>query len=120
MSTEEKIKYVMYDWPHLDARGLGPKDGFNPINAQEFERAVIWLTIKRKRRRSLNRKYSSYGLKHIASRDLTEIQEEVPLFADGNTYISDGAFICAAIHLGYKVKKIHGSTSAYISIGNIF
>ena len=120
MSPEEKIKCVMYDWPDLDAEGLGSKYEFKPIDAQEFERAVIWLTIKKKRRSSLNRKCSSYGLKHIASRDLAEIQEEVPLFVGGNTYISNGAFICAAIHLGYKVKKIHGSPNAYISIGNIF
>ena len=120
MSSEAKIKMITREWPNLDAEGLDSEHEFKPIDPQEFERAVIWLAIKKKRRKSLNRTCTSYGLKHIASRELADLQEDVPLFADGNTYISNGAFICAAIYLGYKVEKAHKSPNAYINIGNIF
>lgn len=55
------------------------------------------------RRKTLNRKRSSYGWKHVAERAMGE-------------YISNDDFIAAARELGFTVRMIPGSPNAYINI----
>lgn len=90
--------------------------------AREFLRAVAYIEMCSKRK-TINRKVSSYGLKHRAERyhstlrPITRI-EDLPRVEDAHDpYVSNGAFIAAAIHLGFDIK-IH-EPNAYFNIGKL-
>ena len=112
--AQECIDAVLKAHPKLslDAHGLARSDYSDadnvkrPIQPQEFSAAVEWLLGHDAfdRRKSVNTSTSSYGWKHIAERDL-------------DTYISNGAFICAALYLKYKMQR-QGKTSpnAYFNL----
>ena len=51
------------------------------------------------KRKTVNTNFGSYGLKHRVERFL-KVQTN-PL---ENTYVANGAFICAALHLGFEMK----------------
>ena len=69
----------------------------------EIDRARAWLRTQQPPL-TLNARRSSYSLKHIAER------------AAGN-YISNGAFIAAALLEGWTVKRIPGSNpNAWLNI----
>jgi hypothetical protein len=51
-------------------------------------------------RKTINRGYGSYGLKHRAERYLRELADV------RNPYVANGAFICAAVHMGFEFKPI--------------
>ncbi len=58
-------------------------------SSESFEKAVFWLKQVGKIK-SFNPHRSSYGLKHLAEKDIG--------------YITNGVFIAAAIHSGFKYK----------------
>ena len=62
----------------------------------ECNRALRFLKhcVKRK---TINTHHTSYGLKHMAE-DYLDCLPDV-----SNSYVANGAFICAAIHLGFDV-----------------
>ncbi|RTL62153.1 MAG: hypothetical protein EKK42_32770 [Pseudonocardiaceae bacterium] len=71
----------------------------------EFIRATEFLS-KFGRRKSLNRKRTSYGLKHDAER------------ATGD-YVSNGMLIAAALAMGFATERTHaGSPNAYFNISS--
>jgi len=76
-----------------------------PGGVAQFSRAMNWLaTASIRIRKTLNRKHSSYHWKHVAEA------------AEGD-YISNGAFIAAAIDMSYKVISVgEYSLNAYINI----
>jgi len=88
----QEIQNVIEKHPNLTAHGFGVGPAVHP---EEFKLCVTWLSERdlRIRRRTINYKLSSYTWKHIVERSVKE-------------YISNGAFICAALHLGFKMKKI--------------
>jgi len=96
----------------LDAHGLSRSDHSDadpvkrPIQPQEFAAAVEWLLgyDGLDRRKTINTCTSSYGWKHVAEREL-------------DTYISNGAFICAALYLNYKMRRQdRSSPNAYFNL----
>jgi hypothetical protein len=64
--------------------------------------AYRWLQ-KCKRRKTMNRRRSSYGWKHIAEKAEDE-------------YCSNEQFIAAAIALGFKIQWIPGTPNCFINI----
>jgi hypothetical protein len=102
------IADVQKEYPELDAHGLqrfdkeGRKIGIHP---QEFIFVIEWLLNYDSfdRRRTIYTGASSYSWKHTVERDTKE-------------YISNGAFICAALYLKYKMKKIPNSPNAYFNL----
>lgn len=112
--AQECIDAVLKAHPKLslDAHGLSRSDGSDadnvkrPIQPQEFSSAVEWLLgyDALNRRKTIYTGASSYTWKHVAERDL-------------DTYISNGAFICAALYLNYKMQR-QGKTSpnAYFNL----
>lgn len=75
----------------------------------QFERALAFLILCCGRRKTLNRKVTSYGLKHSAERALRGLHL-------GNAYVSNGAFIVAAIALGFRVEHIVGTPNAWLDV----
>ena len=71
----------------------------------EFIRAAKFLS-KFGQRKSMNRKRSSYGLKHDSER------------AEGD-YVSNGMLIAAALAMGFSAERTHaGSPNAYFNISS--
>ena len=105
--AETAIDAVMAEWERLTCWGFSnPKDkdfakaraALRDDGVSYFIRAVEWLHhIPRRNTVSLD----SYWLKHQAE------------WWSGN-YVSNGALIAAAIHLGFKVEPISGSPNALI------
>lgn len=89
--------------PPLSPEGFD--DCEKPIDEFEIQQAVKWLE-KVDRRGTVNRKITSYGWKHIAEKN------------SERKYISNGAFIFAAIKLGFLVKCIEDGPNAYINISS--
>jgi len=69
---------------------------------EEFEKACIWLKSIDKIK-SINKRHTSYGLKHIVERAI-------------NFYISNDAFIAAAVYSGFDVKLIDDSPNVLFNI----
>lgn len=103
--TRTELNEVLAANPNLGANGLAPfaaGDTQSPIDISEVDIAIRWLD-RHGRRVTVNPKYSSYGLKHFAER-------VAPVLRRGAIpYISNGAFIAAALHLNYRIYRI-GST----------
>ena len=118
MTTEDKIACVLDVYPDLDACGLHADADIekNPIDPTQFNRALVWLLMNGSKTKSVYKNASSYGLKHLASRNLEAVNAEVPVLAGGGSYMSNGAFICAAAHLGYIVHRIPGTMNVHINI----
>lgn len=107
--AERAIDAVMSEWADLTCWGFShPKaKGFAKARAElqsdgisYFIRAVEWLRHI-PTRKTVN--LGSYGLKHQAERW-------------GGDYVSNGALIAAAIHLGFKVERISGTPNALINV----
>lgn len=75
----------------------------------QFERALAFLLLCCGRRKTLNRKATSYGLKHSAERAMRGLNVADP-------YVSNGVFIVAAIVLGFRVEHIQGTPNAWIGL----
>ena len=111
--TAQRLPAILSQHPLLTHFGFGEfnrpfaatEKGRNDLLAAiaEIDRARAWLRTQQPRL-TLNARRSSYGLKHIAER------------AAGN-YISNGAFIAAALLEGWTVKRIPGSNpNAWLNI----
>ncbi len=75
--------------PHGFGDALAP---FSENDEKEIEICKRWISTFISPRTTLNNQYSSYGMKHLVE-DWAE------------TYVSNGAFIAAAIDLGYRYKQ---------------
>ena len=107
--AERAIDAVMREWSDLTCWGFSHPnvEGFAKERAQlrnegisYFIRAVEWLRHIPKRK-TVN--FGSYWLKHQAERW-------------SGDYVSNGALIAAAIHLGFKVEHIDGTPNALINV----
>ena len=121
ISTEEKILLGLGAYPNLDAEGFvnGQPRADRPITPQEFERALLWLRLRGKMTKRVARWCSSYGLKHLASSDLKRARHDASFMPEGDYYISNGAFICAAAYLGYTIQRIGDTPNASLNIGRV-
>lgn len=77
------------------------------FSIEQFNRAVAFLKTRSKRE-TICRKQSSYGLKH-------EVERYFDSRGQSNKYVSNGMFIAAAVHLGFKFER--SGPNAYFNIG---
>ncbi len=94
----------------LNGKGLGKDEYKNEfkiererlLNSEErFNKICNWLSQIQKIK-SINNNHSSYGLKHYAEEDIG--------------YITNGVFIAAAIHCGFKFKCVRDSPNVYFNM----
>lgn len=115
--TRNDIATVMKRVPKLNSFGIGLYQngrGLNPeqqaAELKEGQDALLgmtkqctsicdWLSAKAKIK-TINKRHSSYGLKHVAEK--------------GIGYITNGAFICAAVFSGFEFKA--SGPNAYFNI----
>jgi hypothetical protein len=107
--AKSAVETVMANWPNLTCWGFAEarSESFSEARAQlrseglsYFLRAAEWLShIPRHKTPNLG----SYFLKHQAERWTGD-------------YVSNGALIAAAIHLGFKVEPIQGTPNALINV----
>jgi hypothetical protein len=72
------------------------------INKKQVELCEKWIKEFVKERKTINKDFSSYKLKHM-------VEEHF------NQYISNGAFIQASKNLGFKIKPC-GNINAYFNM----
>lgn len=106
--AKELIKNIVKANPGLCDNGLQPfsrEQNGGSISPQEFMTVVDWLLgyDALDRRKTINTSMGSYGWKHKVERDTGK-------------YVSNGAFICAALYLNYKMKRIPNSPNAYFNL----
>lgn len=110
--TQTELDSVLAANPHLQGNGFAPfsvGDTPTPVDLGQVDLAIRWLGYHG-RNTAVNQKYSSYGLKHHA-------ENTAPTLRPGAVpYISNGAFIAAAIFLHYEVRQIGSSPNARINI----
>ncbi len=70
-------------------------------SVEDCNKVCAWLSTKAKIK-TTNKRHTSYGLKHIA-------EEEIG-------YVMNGAFIAAAVHLGFSFELISDSPNVYFGI----
>jgi hypothetical protein len=118
-----EIAAVLEREPELSSFGFGkfrPSDDLFALRAdaltedscQEFEKALAWLA-QLKPTASLNRNATSYSYKH-------EVERWFETTYQGNSYVANGMFIAAALHLGLRVKRAEyegrGTPNAYVNL----
>lgn len=80
-----------------------------PRQVEQFLRAVEWLEQAR-RTRTIRRRRTSYGWKHVAERWHSRRSP------GRDPYIAEGMFIAAAIHLGFLSSPMRNGTSVWLNI----
>jgi len=102
----QAIEEVLKEYPNLTGFGFG---GDGKIDPNQVQACIEWLLAHDAldRRKTINTRCSSYGWKHVVEKDKS-------------TYISNGAFICAALYLKYRMKRA-GPTNpnAYFNIRKV-
>lgn len=110
--TQEELDELLAHNPRLEGNGFAPfSTGSKPsrIDLKQVDLALRWLDYHG-RRTTINPDYCSYGLKHHA-------EKTAPALRPGAIpYISNGAFIAAALYYHYKVSQIRGTPNARINI----
>lgn len=89
---------------YITKSGLSNEMG-SPPPAEEVEVCKRWINEFIGKRKTINDEYSSYGLKH-----------KVEKWAEDTDYISNGAFIQAAVDLGYEYRRIRNSPNAFLNM----
>ena len=87
----------------IDGNGICWGDPKEDIPKDEIELCEKWIKEFVKERKTINRDFSSYRLKHIVEKHFKK-------------YISNGAFIQASKNLGFKIKPCN-SLNAYFNMG---
>ena len=117
--TRNDIALIIDQVPTLNAHGIGLFNHGRGLSAAERDAQLArgreellgseescnkvcdWLVAKAKTK-TVNHSYSSYGLKHLA-------EDEVG-------YVTNGAFIAAAIYCGFQYKLVPGSPNVLVGI----
>lgn len=124
VGAREYIAQVMAQHPELCTNGLGfsyqhftkvenkaeflkhREEMLSERSCREFAAAVAWLK-QATRRKNLNWRCSSYGLKAVVERWAGD---------HVGKYVSNGAFIAAAFHLGYKTGRAEDSPNVCLNL----
>jgi hypothetical protein len=88
-------------WTHISSAGLEPNGGTERLNAPDPDEVDIcnaWLRAHAKPTKTIRHDHSSYGYKPAVERW-------------AGTYISNGAFIVAALAQGYRAERTDYGTS---------
>ena len=121
--TRDDIQRVIDAVPGLTANGIGisPRYHSRGIKPTPEQRVLIldrwrqelldaedectkscWWLERIEPTQTIRRRWNSYGIKHIAERDIG--------------YVSDGMFIAAAIHSGFAYERMPSSCSVYFNM----
>jgi hypothetical protein len=103
---EDKVAEVKAKYPDLTQYGFGSREG--KIRMEAVNLCAEWLLAHDglDRRKTININFSSYALKHAVERAKKQ-------------YVANGEFICAALALGYKMRRPqHNSPNAYFNVKN--
>jgi len=103
------ISEVQAKHPQLTQFGFGGKGEIRP---EGVDLCIQWIFHHDglDRRKTINTKIGSYGLKHAVERYYSKDNKNEYDY----TYIANGEFICAALYLGYKMKK--SGPNAYFNL----
>jgi hypothetical protein len=117
--TRDEIEAVLSKLPGLGDSGMGvfdpgrellPKERQKQLEAERKEllessesctRVCEWLADL-KPIKTINRRHTSYGLKHIAEPEIG--------------YVTNGAFIAAAVHCGFNYETSRESLNVFFGI----
>ena len=117
--SKEQIQTVINLIPELTDFGIGIYDNGRGLSQKEkaeafskgqadllsstetFNKTIEWLS-QVKQIKNINSKHSSYGLKDLAERKIG--------------YITNGVFIAAAVHSGFKYKIYKNSPNALFNM----
>lgn len=117
---EEELDKLMQKIPKLNDFGIGlysghrnlPKEEKDKINKEDREKllasvdrikaTIDWLDKNVDKIKTINRSRTSYGLKHIAEKDIC--------------YITNGVFIASAIIAGYRYKINFGDPNVSFGV----
>lgn len=104
------IEIVLEEEPSLTGFGLNRKcDEEDPIEIDEVLSCLLWLSSK-KQQKNINYDITSYGYKHAVENWLWKSMEV-------NMYISNGAFIAAAILLDIPYES-DGGPNIFVALKN--
>tara|TARA_R110000803_G_scaffold163913_1_gene227653 strand:+ start:27866 stop:28222 length:357 start_codon:yes stop_codon:yes gene_type:complete len=101
---ETKVAEVKAKYPDLTQYGFGGK---GEIRMEAVNLCAEWLLEHDglDRRKTINAVWTSYGIKHVVERVKGQ-------------YVANGELICAALALGYKMRKAR-HTSGGVAFFNI-
>ena len=110
------IEAVVKEHPDLTSNGFDKRDDpscaryrvetSQPRFLEWVARARAWILCRARFSRSFNRKCSSYGFKHRAE-------------AVCGNYVSNGAFIAAALSLGFRIQRLPGSPNCLFAMSTL-
>ena len=87
---------------------------FDPTHCKQFELALVFLQ-RAEKRKSLNRRITSYQLKHVAE----NVSREFGLYPHLGDWVKNGVFIAAAIYEGFEVRRrAWNSLDAFLNISS--
>ena len=101
------IEDILEKEPTLTPNGIEATqtgDSFDEDYIKQIETCIEWLKTKAVDDK-INRVFTSYGIKHIIEREL-------------KTYVCNGSFIAAVIHLGIPYKRINAPNILVAISGN--
>lgn len=78
----------------------------DPDHLGQFRRALAFLLVCVDRRRELNQRSTSYGMKH-------QVEHAMRAAGERGVYVSNGMFIAAALTLGFRVEPIARTPNAW-------
>ena len=70
---------------------------------EQVKNAKLWIASHAHIRKTLNRRITSYGLKHLAERY-------------ANSYITNHSMVQAMLESGYRAKQIGGSPNYFFNV----
>lgn len=103
----QQVQHILKEHPRLHDGGYGELRGrchrprtneraalLSPASVRTIDNIVVWLALRIEPTRTINRRHTSYGLKHIYEAETSE-------------YCSNGQFITAALLCGYGADFSH-------------
>ena len=117
------VERILVERPNLAPNGFWAPGCFQTVEAfhasqdkmlgarflGEYRRAMAFILLACGRRKAINRRASSYGLKHSAERLMSELNM-------AESYVTNGALIVAALALGYRIERIEGTPNAFFDL----
>jgi len=99
------LQKILQQEPTLTPNGIESSitgETFDADYIDQIKTCIGWLKTKQTQK-TINRKASSYGIKHIIEREL-------------DTYVCNGSFIAAVIHVGIPYERAN-TPNIHIAIG---
>ena len=120
LAVMERYPYLTHFGMGIYMRGLTSGSEFGEKFVRERERLLgaedecnkaLRFLMHTTKRKTVNTKRSSYGLKHRVEFYMKHLPDV------SNYYIANGAFICAAVHAGFDIRAVRtGSPNVHINI----